>query len=175
MLSCRCFYFEQSEKSKHTKLNHCMPYRPVYTGPHFNDCNQTWRAGGVCRKITQWRWMTRTGNGRFPTPAKKTGAHRQRATPSLRHTHHAHSSGHDYLDGERASCPMNTHWNTVSSNRHHRALSLFSSTACCASSLSISHSTFPGLGFESQSRQFFGFFPFSQFSATVNPWRIFFE
>ena len=40
-----------------------------------------------------------------------------------------HLSGHDYLDAERADRLMNTHWNTVWSNRHHRALSLFSSTA----------------------------------------------
>ena len=46
--------------------------------------------------------------------------------------------GHDYLDAERASCLMNTHWNTVSSKRPS----------------STSNSTFPGLGFESQSRQF---------------------
>ena len=49
-----------------------------------------------------------------------------------------HTSGHDYLDAEWASCPMNTHWNTVH----------------CASSISTSNSAFPGLGFESQSRQF---------------------
>ena len=28
-----------------------------------------------------------------------------------------YTSGHDYLDAERASCPMNIHWNTVWSNR----------------------------------------------------------
>ena len=50
---------------------------------------------------------------------------------------------------------MNTHWNTMSSNRNHTALSLFSSTAHCGSSSSTSNSTFPGLGFESQSRQLF--------------------
>ena len=49
------------------------------------------------------------------------------------------TSGHDYLDAERASCLMNTHWNTVWSNRPR----------------SIANSTFPGLGFESQSRQLF--------------------
>ena len=48
---------------------------------------------------------------------------------------------------------MNTHWNAVWSNRHQRALSLFLSTAFCG------NSTFPGLGFESQSSQFFRFFP----------------
>ena len=32
------------------------------------------------------------------------------------HTHTPYTSGHDYLDAERASCPMNTHWNTVWSN-----------------------------------------------------------
>ena len=63
------------------------------------------------------------------------------------------TSGHDYFDAERGSCLMNTHWATVWSNRKHRALSLFSSTACCAISSSIWNSTFPGLGFESQSRQ----------------------
>ena len=36
----------------------------------------------------------------------------------------------------------------------HRALSLFSSTACCGTCSSLSNSTFPGLGFESLSRQF---------------------
>ena len=24
-----------------------------------------------------------------------------------------YTSGHDYLDAEKASCPMDTHWNTV--------------------------------------------------------------
>ena len=46
--------------------------------------------------------------------------------------------GHDYLDAERASCPMNTHWNTMWNNRPS----------------STENSTFPGLGFEFQSRQF---------------------
>ena len=36
------------------------------------------------------------------------------------------------------------------------------------------NSTFPGLGFEPQSRQFFRFSSFFQLSATVNQWRIFF-
>ena len=42
---------------------------------------------------------------------------------------------------------------------NHKALS---STACCSSSSSTSNSTFPGLGFESQSSQFFRFFSFLQ-------------
>ena len=50
-----------------------------------------------------------------------------------------YTSGHDYLDAERASCLMNAHWNTVWSNRPS----------------SISNSPFPGLGFKSQSRQLF--------------------
>ena len=29
----------------------------------------------------------------------------------------SYTSGHDYLDAERASCPRKTHWNTVWSNR----------------------------------------------------------
>ena len=37
------------------------------------------------------------------------------------------------------------------------------------------NSTFPGLGFESQSRKFFRFFFFFELSATVNQWKIFFE
>ena len=37
------------------------------------------------------------------------------------------TSRHDYLEGERASCLMNTHWNTVWSNRQSQDLS---STAC---------------------------------------------
>ena len=62
---------------------------------------------------------------------------------------------------------MNTHWNTVSSNRHHRALSLFSSTAwfdwvssvCyhlayCGRSSSTSIPHFH-VWIESQPRQFF--------------------
>ena len=85
------------------------------------------------------------------------------------------TSGQDYVDAERARCLMNTHWGTVWSNRHHRALSLFFSTAYCGSSSSTANSTFPGLGFKSQPRQFFRFFSFSQLSATVNQWRIFFE
>ena len=36
-----------------------------------------------------------------------------------------YTSGPDYLDAERVSCLMNTHWNTVWSNGNHRALSLF--------------------------------------------------
>ena len=43
------------------------------------------------------------------------------------------------FDAERASCLMNTQWHTVWSNRP----------------ISIANSTFPGLGFESQSRQLF--------------------
>ena len=39
--------------------------------------------------------------------------------------HCADTSGHDYLDAARGNCLMNTHWNTVWSNRNHRALSLF--------------------------------------------------
>ena len=74
-----------------------------------------------------------------------------------------HTSGHDYLDAERASCLMSTHWHTVSSNRHHRALSLFSSTAWCGSSSSTANTSFPGLGFEPQSKQFFRFFLSSNF------------
>ena len=35
-----------------------------------------------------------------------------------------YTAGHDDLDAERVSCLMNTHWNTVSSKRHHWALSL---------------------------------------------------
>ena len=35
------------------------------------------------------------------------------------HIHTLYAVGHDYLDGGRGSCLMNTHWNTVSSNRHH--------------------------------------------------------
>ena len=46
----------------------------------------------------------------------------------------AYTSGHHYLDTERVSCLMNTHWNTLSSNRPS----------------STSNSTFPGLGFEPQ-------------------------
>ena len=49
-----------------------------------------------------------------------------------------YTSGHDYLDAERASCLMNTHWNTVWRNRPS----------------STENSTFPGLRFEPQSRQF---------------------
>ena len=41
---------------------------------------------------------------------------------------------------------MNTHWNTVWSTRSHRALSLFSSTACCGNSTSTSNSTFSRYG-----------------------------
>ena len=66
------------------------------------------------------------------------------------------------LTRERASCPMNTHWNTVWSNRQSKgAFPVFlyggvcCSSACCASSAFTSKSMFPGLGFESQSRQFF--------------------
>ena len=92
------------------------------------------------------------------------------------HTIHiAYTSGHDHLDAERASCLMNTHWNTVWNNKHHWALSLFSSTAACAaihhtvpvpvplqisrfqvwgSNPSQGNSTFPGWGFQSQSKQF---------------------
>ena len=66
---------------------------------------------------------------------------------------YTYTSEHDYLDAERVNCLTNTHWNTVWSNRYHRALPLFSSTACCGTSSSISNSMFPGLGFESQSRQ----------------------
>ena len=36
-----------------------------------------------------------------------------------------YTSGHDYLVTERGNCLMNTHWNTVWSNGHHRALSLW--------------------------------------------------
>ena len=64
------------------------------------------------------------------------------------------NTGHESVDAERASCLMNTYWNTV-----------------CSSS--IWSSTFPGLGFESRLRSFFCFFSFSQLSATVNQWRIF--
>ena len=49
-----------------------------------------------------------------------------------------YTSEDDYLDQERASCLMHTHWTTV-----YRG-----------SSNSTSNSTFPGLGFESPSRQF---------------------
>ena len=50
--------------------------------------------------------------------------------PPIRRTGYIlNTSGHDSLDAERANCLMNTYWNTVSSNGHHRALSLFSSTA----------------------------------------------
>ena len=79
---------------------------------------------------------------------------------------------------------MNTHWNTVWSKRQskgafsvsppQRGLTVSSvcwNSACCGSS----SSTFPGLGFKSQSGQFFRFFSFFQLSATVNQWRIFFE
>ena len=79
---------------------------------------------------------------------------------------HSTKSGRDYLDAERTSCLMSTHWNTVSSNRQPKVLSLFSSilwfdwvssmfcnSTDCASSIPTSNSTFPGLGFESQSRQ----------------------
>ena len=31
-----------------------------------------------------------------------------------------YTAGHDYLDGERANCPMKTHWNTVWSNRQSK-------------------------------------------------------
>ena len=50
---------------------------------------------------------------------------------------------------------MKTHWKAVWNNRNHRALSLFSSAACCGRASSTTHSTFPGLGFEPQSRHFF--------------------
>ena len=65
-----------------------------------------------------------------------------------------YTSGHDFLDAQRGSCLMNTHWDTVSSNRNHKALSLFSSTAYCASSTSTSNSTFPHMGFEPQTWKF---------------------
>ena len=52
------------------------------------------------------------------------------------------SGGHDDLDAERGSGRMSTHWSTVWSNRHQRALSLFSSTAFCTSSSSTANSTF---------------------------------
>ena len=72
-----------------------------------------------------------------------------------------YTSGHDYLDAERASCLMNTHWNTVWSNRHHRALSLFSSTSCCGSSSSTSNYTFFQVwGSNPNQGNFFGFFSF---------------
>ena len=74
------------------------------------------------------------------------------------------ASKHDYLDAERGSCLMNTHWNTVSSNGDHRALSLYFQiprVQVWSSNPSQNH--------------FFRFFSFSQFSATVNQWRIFFE
>ena len=35
-----------------------------------------------------------------------------------------HTFGHDYLDGERGSCPMKTLWNTVWSNGRNKAFSL---------------------------------------------------
>ena len=95
-----------------------------------------------------------------------------------------HTSGHDYLDAERASCLINTHWNTVWSNGQSWGVFPVSFTAwfdcvlsvCCNSAYcASSSSTFPGLGFEPQSRRFFRFFFFFQLSATVNQWRIFFE
>ena len=83
---------------------------------------------------------------------------------------HLHTSGHDYLDAQRASCLMNTYWNAEAIS-NYRALSLHFSTAwfdcvssvcfnsaCCGSSNSISNYTFPGLEFESQSRSFFSVF-----------------
>ena len=93
---------------------------------------------------------------------------------------HTLTSGHDYLEGERRSCLMNTHWNTVSSNRlcqfhFHFKFHVFH---VWGSNPSQGHSMFPRLGFESQSRQlhvsrsgvripvkifFFAFFPSPNF------------
>ena len=59
-----------------------------------------------------------------------------------------YTSGHDYLDAERVSCLMNTHWNTVWSIRCNRGtFSVFLyrawfdcvSSVCCASSISSFH------------------------------------
>ena len=96
-----------------------------------------------------------------------------------------YTSDHKSLDAERGSCLMHTHWNTVSNNR--QSLSAFpvflnrawfdcvSSVCCNAAYCGSSSSTFPGQGFESQSRQLFRFFSFSQLFTTVNQWRILFE
>ena len=106
--------------------------------------------------------------------------HRQSTSRNLTYPgtlEHTHTSGHDYLDAEKASCLMKTHWNAVWSNReNHRALSFFSSTSCCGSSSFPSKiHVFQVWGFESQSRSFFRFVSFSQLCATVNQWRMFFE
>ena len=77
-----------------------------------------------------------------------------------------YTSGHTSVDADKA-----TH-----------CTPLFSSTPWLDCMSSMQHAVpiplriprFPGLGFESQSRQFFRFFSFSQLSATVNQWRKFF-
>ena len=55
----------------------------------------------------------------WPFRPQGVGVHRP-----LRRRRHC-SKKNDYFDGGRGSCLMNTHWITVWSNRHHRALSLF--------------------------------------------------
>ena len=84
--------------------------------------------------------------------------------------HAVYTSGHEYLDSERASSLWTLIGALCEAIGNHRALPLFSSTAwfdcvsslCCnspycasSSSSSTSNSTFQGLGFESQSRQLF--------------------
>ena len=87
-----------------------------------------------------------------------------------------HTSGHDYLDAERASCLMNSHWNTVWSYRHHRALSLFSSLQR-AVAVPVPHQIprFQVWGSNPSQGKLFAVFSFSQLCATVNQWRIFFK
>ena len=98
-----------------------------------------------------------------------------------------YTSGQKSVDVEKGNCLMNTYWNTVWSNRHHRALSLFSSTAwldcvsrACAAIQRIvavpvpNHiSRFQAWGSNPLVEAIFSLFSFSQLSATVNQRRIF--
>ena len=111
--------------------------------------------------------------------------HCRRLRQPEKRKHTLYISGHDYLDVERASCLMNTplehcvmQWAVIG---RFPSLPLQRGLTACRTCAAIQHAVavpvprFQVWGSNPSQDHFFGFFSFSQLSATVTQWRIFFE